>query len=136
MEIALLILVIGLTGAVGFLYSKIQNLENRDNVELSENEYNQIMSEVQNLIFTKLQDLRRDIDKPLNTNRLDLDRLHNTTEKQTDELYTLVRKIEDDLDKWVTQELERLQVEHKKYTDSRIDFLNKKFFTVINLDDK
>lgn len=136
MEIALLILVIGLTGAVSFLYSKIQTLEKRDNVELSDTEYNQIISEVQNLIHKKLQSLGRDIDKRLETNRFDLDMLHKTTEKRTDELSNLIRKIEDDSDKWFTQELERVQSENKKYIDSRIDFLNKKFFTVINLDDK
>lgn len=133
MEIALLILVILLAVVVGIMWNKIQMLENKPEPK---NNHNEIMNDVDKYLNRKFTELGRDIDKRLESDRVHIETLSENTEKRTDELYDLIRKIEDSSDKWVTQELERIQKESKEYTDGRIDFLNKKFFTVINLDDK
>jgi len=132
-EIALLILVILLAVVVGIMWNKIQMLENKPEPK---NNHNEIMNDVDKYLNRKFTELGRDIDKRLESDRVHIETLSENTEKRTDELYDLIRKIEDSSDKWVTQELERIQKESKEYTDGRIDFLNKKFFTVINLDDK
>jgi len=111
-----MIMVFVLAGFCAYLYTKVMALENKETQGMSDNEFNQLMSIVDNMI----------------------DKSSKSTKEQYRSDMTELSKNTNSIRKLINQDLEKVSVETIKdacdYTDQRIKSLHDKFFKVINLD--
>lgn len=134
MEIALLILVVALTGVVGYLFFQMQLLKVH---KITDTEWHDIMSAVDKKVNR--------LEKSKNGKITEI--LTNVEKKTLEELESIGKKVDSNenrmrafIREYVKEELDRTtstkqdDTDIKKYVDERIKSLNNKFFKVINLD--